>query len=110
MTLTFFRLLAAIVVAFAFAQGKQVGRGGAVLGLLVGLAMGSFFYFGLGAFVKRGIRRVELWRPGILDPPQGQTFINMLIGCSFFFVAVVWFIACVAFACWLTSFLVRRWQ
>lgn len=106
MTLTFFRLLAAIVVAFAFAQGKQAGLGGAVLGLAVGLAMGSAFYFGLRTFVKWVVRR---W-PRVFDPPQETTFINNLFGYSCFFLAIVWFIVCAAFASWFTSFLVRCCQ
>ena len=95
---------------FAFMEGKQAGVGGAVLGLLVGLALGSVFYFGLGAFVKWAIRRMELWRPGIFDPRQEHTFINRLVGWILFFLAIVWFVVCVAFASWFTSFLVRCWQ
>ena len=110
MTLTFFRLLAGIVFMFAFMEGKQAGVGGAFIGLVVGLAMGSVFYFALVAFGRWAIRRAELWRPGIFDPPQDHTFVSMLIGWSLFFVAIVWFIACVAFASWFTSFLVRCWQ
>ena len=105
MTLTFFRLLAAIVLMLPVIVGKQSGVGGTFIGVAVGLAMGPGFYFGLRAFLKWLVRR----RPGIFDP-QEHTFINKLITCSCFFLAIVWFIVCAAFASWFTNFQVRRWQ
>jgi hypothetical protein len=105
-----FLTFAFTIFGIALAVGVQAGTVGTLIGLVVGLAMGSLYYLSLIGADRWRVRQVERWWPGVTaDPSRHIPLSGYLFGFSLWLALVVWFVIFAACAAWFTAFLVQRW-